>query len=700
MIRHNFTPTLVPVTDRPINPIPSRPFSDMGRVASICATMNPLRQPYLHPRCLLAAAASLILLLGDTHADELILPLRGDGFTAAQTYYRTSGHGDDCDALTPCPHDISAIRWDAAAETWTSTPPIPSTHPNPLSNHLMWNQAVYAPFDGEIVSCWRSMPDDDADGDDIRCPGGNEDEAAGHGCARRGNHVVIHTNDGRLVTLAHLQEDTVPTTLCPITDQFLYTDDPVTCGFYDDARIDPPIPVSKGDFVGRVGTSGAGVGAHLHVGLGNSRIGGSDQLCTADSLPLDFVETWYQPRENAATVATDWIRLEGEQLPIDGATDFLLWPDPMGPRTDAIQIEPGDSPALAMTKVGGVVAYRNAEGNLSSVGFGFDGSENFELGMIEEEGGVDDVAVAKIGTSSRHVVVAVENGGGNLQLIPYYVTSDNDLIRGTGLTGSVASQIAVTRSPTHQGVVTAVRNGAGTLTVADFSTQRVGTDITVSVNGSATSNAPMQRVAIDRIVAGRALNETSRAFKGVVTAERRNDNRLALRTWSVSDTGVVTLEDTALATWAGNTLLVDEVDVSVVGNNSREFVVASVRERSSDTLRVLSFEVSSTGQLDYIEGRSAGVIGPVASSPAGNGDLLVGVQSSTGTTVAASFTVRPNFAGSGGGALRRTGNRQAGTINGIDIGVRGNRKDAVIAVEDSNGEIKLLHYLTNYAVSE
>ena len=202
MIRHNFTQTLIPATKRFINSFPSRPFSGVGLITSICASMNLLRRPYLHPRCLLAAAASLFLLFGDTYADELILPLRGDGFAAAQTFYQTSGHGDDCDG-TPCPHDISATRWDTVAGTWTSTPPTPSTHPNPLSNHLMWNQAVYAPFDGEIVSCWRSMPDDDADGDDIRCPGGDED---GHSCARRGNHVVIHTDDGQLVTLAGTDE--------------------------------------------------------------------------------------------------------------------------------------------------------------------------------------------------------------------------------------------------------------------------------------------------------------------------------------------------------------------------------------------------------------------------------------------------------------------------------------------------------------
>lgn len=39
MITHNFTQTSVPVTDRSINPFPSRPFSGMGLAASICANL-------------------------------------------------------------------------------------------------------------------------------------------------------------------------------------------------------------------------------------------------------------------------------------------------------------------------------------------------------------------------------------------------------------------------------------------------------------------------------------------------------------------------------------------------------------------------------------------------------------------------------------------------------------------------------------
>lgn len=174
-----------------------------------------------------------------------------------------------------------------------------------------------------------------------------------------------------------------------------------------------------------------------------------------------------------------------------------------------------------------------------------------------------------------------------------------------------------------------------------------------------------------------------------------------IRTWSVSPSGDVALIDSIMATWGSQPMLVDEVDLSVVGNDRREFVVATSREAITDELRVQSFSVSSTGQLAYLSGYGGGVVDEVSSVAAGKADVLVGVESSTGTTIGTSFAVHLNTGGSGGGRVRRVGKREAGAIRDIDVGARGgNKQDVVLAVVDGNDDIRLIHYSTNYAARQ
>ena len=439
--------------------------------------------------------------------------------------------------------------------------------------------AIYAPVDGEIVACWREMPDDDIGGDSIRCPGGGE--YSGHQCARRGNHVVILTDDGEVVDLDHLQESSIPDDLCPHSAQFLYTDDSVSCGFYDDARLDNPIPIQRGEFVGRMGSTGASTGPHLHMQMAEATVSSSGLVCRQTQVHMEFSESWWAPQGSDLLEAADWSPLDVADLPIDG-TRRALWPDPIGPRTDTVTLEAGSMPAMAATSNGGVLAFRDASGNLSTVAYGSNANGELELGAEDGAGAVSDIATAKIGASSRHVVVGVRNGSGSAQLIPYYVSNAHALTRGSSLNLGTSSAVALTRAPDHTGVVAARINAAGTVTVTDISVAASGTALTATARGSDTANAGAQAVAVDRVVSGRALSETSGAFRGVVTAERRTDNRLAVRSWSVTSAGVVQREDAYLASFRGLPVYVDEVDVSVVGDGQREVAVVSARERGSD----------------------------------------------------------------------------------------------------------------------
>ena len=565
------------------------------------------------PAILLLPALSFVAFVvpsAPAGATELLMPFRGDSLPT-QSVFSTGGHsGYNCEANTPdtqrnCALDISARRWDEQSQQWTSAPWPGAGSSNPETNTVGFGAAIYAPVDGEIVACWREMPDDDIGGDDIRCPGGGE--FAGHQCARRGNHVVILTEEGEVVDLNHLQESSVPEALCPHSAPFLYTDDSVSCGFYDDARLDNPIPVQRGEFVGRMGSSGASTGPHLHMQMAEATVSSTGAVCRETQVHMEFSESWWAPLRSDPLEASDWSPLDIADLPIDG-TRRALWPDPIGPRTDMVTLEAGSMPSVASTSNGGVVAFRDASGNLSTVAYGPDSTGLLELGAEDGAGAVSDISTAKIGAASRHVVVGVRNGSGRMQLIPYHVSHGHALTRGGSLTLGRSSAVALTRAPNHSGVVAARVNGSGRVTVTDVSVAVSGSTLSPTARGSDSTNARARTVAVDRVVAGRASNESSGAFRGVVTAERRSDDRLAVRSWSVTSAGVVQRVDAYLASFRGSPVYVDDVDVSVVGDGQREVAVVSARERGSGDLLVFTLEISSSGDLDRIGGYEAGSV--------------------------------------------------------------------------------------------
>jgi hypothetical protein len=260
------------------------------------------------------------------------LPIGDDAFAMANVYLVTRGHvGYACVPGTPedersCPLDFTALRWDAGAGQYTASRTEPGvSSPWPFDDHVMWGMPIRAPIDGEVIACWRRMPDDDEEGDDVNCPGG-----AGR-CVQGGNHVNLRTVDGQLLFFGHLQRDSIPAELCPIADELLYAGDPKTCtlggtwaGLRSGSRLDlrglAPIPVRAGDLLGRVGASGSGDGIHFHVHAKPYAHDGENP-CEGPSLPIAFDGARFQPRRVGVAPAPDgWRALDDEILPIDGSS--------------------------------------------------------------------------------------------------------------------------------------------------------------------------------------------------------------------------------------------------------------------------------------------------------------------------------------------------------------------------------------------
>lgn len=274
----------------------------------------------------------------DLPLEDVVVPFVGspDAFALPQTFFATSGHGGySCDPGVPvgerrCALDIHAMRWEPSTGTYTrSLTRSDDPRPVPFSDDVMWGVELRSPVDGEVIACWRRMPDDDDDFDDVSCPGGERE------CIAGGNHVQILSDDGELWFLGHLQQDSIPPELCPIDEVYLYEDDGKACdlpapweGLRNGSRLDrrglEPIRVSQGDLVGRAGTSGNGQGVHVHVHRKPFELDDAGNPCEAPSLPLAFESMWVHERESGRA-PSQWAPREGQRLPIDGSS-MLLWP--------------------------------------------------------------------------------------------------------------------------------------------------------------------------------------------------------------------------------------------------------------------------------------------------------------------------------------------------------------------------------------
>ncbi|PCC72015.1 hypothetical protein SAMN02745121_08255 [Nannocystis exedens] len=637
-------------------------------------------------------------------AYELKVPWRGDSLPA-DSYMRTTGHADyDCTGTGVCDLDISAMRWDFATGSY-SWHRIDATAPYGRSDAVGWELPLYSPVDGDIIACFRRLPDDNEDGSEpSACPG---TLGAQNRCVAGGNHVIIRTADGHLISLNHLRQDSIPAALCPIADTMLFDDDPKFCSLSgwnpalrEGARLDnrsiAPIPVRKGEFVGRVGLSGNTNGVHLHMGVAEFTTDPSGNYCARKS-PSEFREGWSQVRTpGVAPAPGDWDRLQGSELPIDGTTDFLLWPDPVGERVDRLQVEPGTVPALALTELGGVAAYRNSAGNLAVNAMLFT-STDILLGVGEEEGAVGEVAVSRINNTAGHALVAVRNGSDRLQLIPYYVNALADAVRGVGRTESTpgVGQIEATASPTHDGAVVAFQNSSGALSVINYGVTLTGTEeLTVDRRASASHSAAIADVDVATVVMGRGVGESSGAWKGVVTVEQRSaDDTVWLRTWQINTAGtsVALVDSQQVKDLASNAAFTAaDVDVTVTGNlGSREFAVVSVATPSG--LRVQSWQISSAGLLARVDQWDAGAASELSSARAGAQDAALGLRTGAGVMSLISFHVDAD------GHLGRAGTVDAGAVSSLAVDGRPGAQRLVALARDADGEMTLFHHPTNYS---
>lgn len=646
---------------------------------------------------LVGIAAGLPIAPAAHAAFPMSFPARGESLddlyangVSFDGYFSSGGHGGDYGEDDYYPLDLGVVRFDGT--NWVSyVPGGSSTDPE---DRITFGFPLHSPVDGVVVSCWREMPDHEG------CP-------PGEGCLSGGNHLNILTEDGNhLVYLAHLQAGSIPEELCPLADVYL-DDTSSTCtagagweGLQDSIRLDTlpgDLPVvHKGDYIGNGGNSGSGTSApHLHMHVKDFMWDGGGNPCQRTGLfeEIEFAESWYAERQDgpdANVSVSDWLPAEQTTIPFQasGWPRYLIWPDPIGPRTDDLVWGDGEDLHNVTDSVGGLIAYRNDSDNLQLESYDL-ASGDIVPQDSEEEGYVSDIGLAHPFNNDRDVVLAVRTSTDDLKLIPYTVSAAGGTISrqvGQEVTESTIYEVEAVKSPTHDGVTVVIRDGNSKIKVIDY----VVNSATMAITRPGTSalGGTVADIAVDSISNGYAPGESAfgTKFKGVITAERRtSDDELLLRSWAVTSTADVTLEHTEATGEDG----VSEIDITTMTLGSREVAIASARD-VNDELWIQYYYVASDGELTPAYDIAGGELGTLATEAVGNRDAVT-VMSDSGDglkLVAWGFN----------DDIRRAGGRKAGGVSEVlvDVGYSGGDQYLVTLVQSLAGEVKMLVYGSNF----
>jgi len=251
---------------------------------------------------------------------ELVYPSRFDRLIPGTFMTSGGGHGN-----TDTAYDTGAARFDSGEwVSWVAN----AKDPGSIGGATIMNREsttygvpIFAPEDGEVIGCWRNAPDRpgvglgyDFDDDGVF------DEGSPY---PSGNFLLIRSDQGdHMLYFAHMMEGSVPSQLCPhatsedwpsLAKAPSCSDPEYTQRPYAETVLPAPVPISAGDFLGRIGNSGQSSGPHMHFAVYPLLDDPEGHWCYANSVKMLFVDTWDQLRDDNAPAEDDaWNLLEAE----------------------------------------------------------------------------------------------------------------------------------------------------------------------------------------------------------------------------------------------------------------------------------------------------------------------------------------------------------------------------------------------------
>lgn len=571
------------------------------------------------------------------------------------------------------------------------------------SDRLIFGVPLYAPVDGEVVSCWRNHPENPRPGTPHpgRCCGNNCDIScddsgdcpSSNACtiARSGNHVAIRKADGDVVLLAHLKRGSVPASVCPNSATFMSNardrlgDFPAEsylrlCGSGESPQADDCVTsrpkVKRGELVGMAGNSGASGKPHLHIH--QAKVKDENGVLVKEGLvrPTNINYGWLKHRTDASI----WKPFLADAI---RNPPVLVQASPYLRRADASAGAVRQTDTLFLSGNRAVIAtIADSNRKLKLITWDLVGLETINRRGDVQAGAAKEVRLGE--ALGGFVLAAVRQADDVLTMIAYQVTPTGGLLRRSS---RVAGKISALDMATTRGVnrrsITAVRDVDGNLKLIAWDVQLANNgSVSIVRLGEATAGA------VSALSVTRAKN-----FSGVFTAVRDGEGKLKVIPWRLSSDGGTFTRRTDAAAGAIDNL----VDVAPLGKG----VAAAVKD-ADGSLRLITWSVSSSGDIG--QRRQTGFGGSIdalrlLTSPNGGSNLTAVVRGAVGELRLIGWRVDDD-----GRKLRRLGSSKAGSASRISADVvsrsfslqAGGTRDTILtALRDSGGDLKLISWDTN-----
>ena len=567
--------------------------------------------------------------------------------------------------------DMNVARF-GDGQTWVDTA---SGGGSANADRLVFGIPLYAPADGEVVSCWRNHPDNPEPGtprperccgddcelscDDSACP-----SSVVCKIARSGNHVVIRKRNGDVVLLAHLESKSVPENVCPHNAQFMQNARNRKGDFPEESFVEAGArpAVRQGQFIGRGGNSGASSGPHLHLHTASVSEQPDGSLnSVGETTPTLVSYAWIRDRAPNAP----WRKLSADAI---SNPPVLVHSSPFLRRDTAAG---GTFSEVAMD--GSVVAFRNSEGNLQIIPYLVNAQGGLTRGEVVKAGKASKVRLVHPDPGSANAVTALRDQDGKLKVIAWQVAQSGQVTRkGDALAGPV-EDIALTPFPNGKGTITLTRGNQN-----DF--KLIAWELTPALNVVRKGDVGAGTIKhMD-------VTTTQADFPGVVSATTGNDDKLKVIAWKFNSQAHTFSRkgDASAGSIQGDLRIVR------VPRGGRDIVVTAFRDESG-SLKLIAWRISADGQVVRKGSATAGAASLVDLTPARRGHVVVSVRDSDSNLRMIGFHV------DGDGKIARVGTDRAGQIDRVAASYieRDGNEFLLTAVRDNDDKLRLISWEAN-----